>query len=260
MRRALVLVALFSARAWADAPTDPAANKAAAATHFAEGQQRFNAGSFLPAAEEFEAAYELDPDPVYLYNIAQAYRRGSACARAADYYRRFLAVVPNPPNLAKVTRYLDELDACAKAETPVVEAPQPKPVPVAPPTPLRIRAHDDPGRFERHLGLAVSIAGVAVLGLGAWFTHDVHTLEGYGDALCAPGVMCEWDAGKQARAADLQQRGDRATTLSFGAYALGGAALVGGAVLYMLGNRTPSEQIEIVPVQGGGVAVTTFAF
>jgi hypothetical protein len=37
----------------------------------------------------------------------------------------------------------------------------------------------------RHLALAVSIAGVAVLGLGAWFTHNVHTLEGYGDALCA---------------------------------------------------------------------------
>jgi hypothetical protein len=126
--------------------------------------------------------------------------------------------------------------------------------------PLRIRAHEDTGGFQRHLGLAVGIAGVAVLGLGAWFTHDVHTLEGYADALCAPNVMCQWDAGKQARADDLHKRGDRATTLSIGAYALGGAALVGGTVLYMLGNRTPTEELEIVPMQGGGVVTTSFAF
>src|ERR1700679_3405566 len=70
----------------APAPTD----KDAAAARYAQGQQHFSAGEDLDAADDFEAAYALDHDPVYLYNIAQAYRLGIACARAADFYRKFL--------------------------------------------------------------------------------------------------------------------------------------------------------------------------
>ncbi len=35
------------------------------------------------AAERFELAYELDPDPAYLFNLAQAYRLGNVCAKSA---------------------------------------------------------------------------------------------------------------------------------------------------------------------------------
>ena len=275
--RAIVTLALLSCAttAWAqDTPTDtpaPApvdkanADQLSAKTHFTEGSKHFEAGEFFVAAQEFEAAYALFPDPVYLYNIAQAYRRGSACGRAADYYRKFLAVVPNPPNLDKVNRYLTELDACAKVEDSgkPVEPPAPVKDEPKPPTPTPMVVDPTAGRFERRLGIAIGIAGVAALGAGAWFTHDVHTLEGYSAAQCNPAsaTTCNWNSSQQARAEDLKHRGDRASALEIGGYALGAAAVISGVTLYVLGDRVPREHpVAVVPLSGGGAVVTSFSF
>ena len=46
-----------------------------------DGQQRYQSGAYLLAAERFELAYELDPDPAYLFNLAQAYRLAAPRAR-----------------------------------------------------------------------------------------------------------------------------------------------------------------------------------
>jgi tetratricopeptide (TPR) repeat protein len=258
---ALVLATVAPVRA------QPASDdhKQAAAAHYAEGQRHFAAGEWLRAAGEFEAAYASDPDPVYLYNTAQAYRRGSACARAAESYRRFLAAVPNPPNLDKVHRYLAELDACAKVESvPTNAEPQPAMVePTAAPAKPAVTIDPTAGRGRRRLGIAIGLGGVALLGVGALFTHDVQTLEGYRRAICAgvmPGATCAWDATKQARATDLQHRGDRATALELSSYALGGAAVVGGIVIYLLGDRVPRERLAAMPITGGGMVVTRFTF
>ena len=244
----------------ADRTTDPTSPKANAAVRYTAGQQKFDAGDFLGAAGEFEAAYALDPDPVYLYNTAQAYRRGSACARAADYYRRFLAVVANPPNLDKVHRYLSDLDACAKAET--VEQPTPTPLEtapttapaIAPSTPLQPIAEGD-----RRIGipLAVASAGVVALAVGGWLTHDVDTLEGFSQALCAPGMTCSWDASKQARADSLQSRGNRDSVISIAAYGVGGAAILTAVLLYAFGAREP---VAITPLAGGAAITGSVAF
>jgi tetratricopeptide (TPR) repeat protein len=236
----------------------PADGKQAAAERFAEGQRHFEAGEYLAAATDFEEAYKLDPDPVYLYNTAQAYRHGSACARAADYYRRFLEVVPNPPNLEKVQHYLHDLDACAKVEssgdssaTKPVEPATPAPAPV-----VTLARVDEPVVHDAR-PLAISAAGIALVAAGAWFTHDVSTLEGYSTAQCPSGSMCQWDATKQARAADLQHRGTRATDLSIVGYGAGGAAVITGIALYYLsGHRNAAIQ----HVDGGAVVVTTLSF
>jgi tetratricopeptide (TPR) repeat protein len=152
--------------------------KKAAAARFLDGQRQFNDGHFIDAADEFNAAFALDADPVYLYNSAQAYRRGGACARAADYYRRFLIAVPNPPNLDKVQHYLHDLDACVKAETPTTpETPTTAPTTTPPTTPTQPEAvvkpepaplpHADAGSHTLRLaGIATAVGGVAVLGVG----------------------------------------------------------------------------------------------
>lgn len=238
--------------------------KQQAASRFLDGQRKFNEGSFIEAAEAFNAAYELDADPVYLYNSAQAYRRGGACARAADYYRRFLAVVPNPPNLDKVLHYLGDLDACVRAEasstaeTPPAAPVAPPPAPVAPVAPQKVEVAPPPdprARKLRMLGVATAIGGIAVVGVAAWFTHDVSTLEGYSNALCPQTMLCQWDASKQQRAENLSSRGDRATALAITGYGLGGAALVTGVTLYILGSRGPHDTAPMVaPVPQGGVA------
>ena len=259
----LVLASLLIAgTAFAQAKTD----KELAADDYADGQKEFVAGDYLPAAAKFEAAYALDPDPVYLYNAAQAYRKGSACARAAENYRKFLAIVPNPPNLDKVTKYIDELDACAKAdsapEVPPVAAPapvMPVPPPVIPtpkPAPVLVTREHPNAALERHAGIGLGAGGIVLLAVGIAFTHDVHALEDASAALCN---ACTWSAAKQQRADDLQHRGDRDSKLAVASYAVGGAALVSGVVLYVIGSRAPETYFEPAP-GGGGSVVTRFRF
>jgi tetratricopeptide (TPR) repeat protein len=268
----LLAVALGAAHAQ-PAPDDTATGSAGsdagdpkqvAQARFAVGQHEYDAGEFLKAASEFEAAYALDPDPVYLYNAAQAYRLGSACARAADYYRRFLSVVPNPPNLDKVQHYLSELDACAKAEVvdeaatphaetpPVAQPPQPQPTIV-----VTAPAPGPEGSRKLALPLAIATGGVAALVVASVLEHDVQTLEGYSQALCASSAVCQWDASKQARAEDLDSRGKRDAAISITAYAIGGAAIAASAVLYVL---APREPIAVAPTPGGAAVTAAFAF
>ncbi len=241
----------------ADSTTDPTSPKANAAARYTAGQQKFDAGDFLGAASEFEAAYALDPDPVYLYNTAQAYRRGSACARAADYYRRFLAVVANPPNLDKVHHYLSELDACAKAEQVEEPTAPHEPAPVQPTIVAATPAPTAEGDRRIGIPLAVASAGVVALAAGGWLTHDVDTLEGYSQALCAQGMTCQWDASKQARADNLQSRGSRDSAISITAYAVGGAAIATAVLHYVFGAREP---VAITPVASGAAITGSFTF
>ena len=270
-RRLVVVVVLVAICSAAHAQPDPDATgsaaaespKAAAQDHFAAGQKQFDAGEYLPAANEFEAAFALDPDPVFLYNAAQAYRLGSACARAADYYRRFLAAVPNPPNLEKVQHYLHELDACVKAEaaeTPTQPTESTPAQPIAAP-PMSVTTSTQPPQLDGRRPMAVPIAvasgGIAALALAGVLTHDVQTLEGYSQALCSPGVICQWDTSKQSRADDLQSRGRRDSAIAIAAYSLGGAALVASALLYVL---LPREPVAITPFPNGGAISTIIEF
>src|SRR5437868_2731123 len=99
----LLLGALGVARA------EPSA-KATAAAAYREGQRHYTAGDYPGAAASFLAAYDADPDPVYLFNAAQAFRFAGDCAQAATHYRRFLAAVASAPNLDRVRANLDEME------------------------------------------------------------------------------------------------------------------------------------------------------
>lgn len=139
------------------ATAQPAKDKAAAA--YAEGQRRYNAGEYRPAAAKFLEAYGHDADPAYLFNIAQSYRFAHDCAQAARYYRRFLAAVASAPNRAKVRGYLDEMDACVRREA--------KPPPAEPPTPTATSTKNPAAAPTKPLpppisGYAVGTAGFAV--------------------------------------------------------------------------------------------------
>jgi hypothetical protein len=50
-------------------------SKEEAKQHFLKGQQLFDVGRWDEAASEFEQAYALRSDPVFIYNMAQACRR-----------------------------------------------------------------------------------------------------------------------------------------------------------------------------------------
>jgi tetratricopeptide (TPR) repeat protein len=117
------------------------ADPAQARKHFEMGRRYVQVDEYRKAIEEFKAAHVLEPDPAFLYNIAECYRRLGENDDALKFYRRFLSLAPagNPQRALAATR-VEELEkagvktAPAVAERPVaVAAP---PAPTAAPVPL----------------------------------------------------------------------------------------------------------------------------
>ena len=261
------------------------ASKSMAAAAYAEGQRRYAAGDYAAAAANFLAAYDADPDPVYLFNTAQAFRFAGDCAEAATYYRKFLSIVSRAPNLDRVRGYLEEMDRCVlRAKPPArpapAPAPQPSPAPPPPPSPSppppsppvapiasiapppeppaptdTSAASPDPGATQRHVGLALGAGGIAALALGAWFHHDVGYFE-HRVAGCTPDHPCSAEQVDR-----WNQRGHTASIAAIASYSVAGAALIGGTALYLLGRREPAEHtVGLAPTRGGAIVAAGFAF
>ncbi len=112
---AVVIVALAllpAGLAHADKKSDAEAKKA-----YMDGTKYYNLGDFTKAIEHYKRAYELKPDAVFLYNIAQSYRLSNDFTQALFFYKSFLRNLPDAPNRAEVERRITEMeDAQAKAK------------------------------------------------------------------------------------------------------------------------------------------------
>ncbi len=91
LRRALALVAVLVVASPAGARTTRAEDaRARAHVHWQAGSQRYSAGEFAAALDEFQAGYSAQPSPAFLVNIGQCLRKLDRLDEAALAYRRFL--------------------------------------------------------------------------------------------------------------------------------------------------------------------------
>ncbi|HVU51969.1 MAG TPA: tetratricopeptide repeat protein, partial [Polyangia bacterium] len=65
---------------------------------FQQGTTYFNLGDFDKAIEAFQEAYKAKPDPLFLYNIGQAYRLKGDAGKAIFFYKGYLRNAPKAPN------------------------------------------------------------------------------------------------------------------------------------------------------------------
>jgi tetratricopeptide (TPR) repeat protein len=109
--------------------------------HFEEGSKHFQLGEFDKAIDEYKAGYKAKPDPMFLYNIGQAYRLKNDFQNALFFYRSYLSTAPNADNRAAVEDRMRKLeveierqhklatmpptDAVAPGATPKTVAPRP---------------------------------------------------------------------------------------------------------------------------------------
>ncbi len=113
----LVSLALTAGGAWARPPTA----KERAKTLFKAGKAAYAKQDYKEAAAKFTAAYELDPQPASLLNIAQSYRSADDYEMAARYYQKYLEAAPTSPLKAQVEELLRE------ARSKLEKKPTPKP-------------------------------------------------------------------------------------------------------------------------------------
>ncbi len=97
---------------------------------FEDGMVQYDLRRFDVAITLFEKAFETRPDPVFLYNIAQAHRMAGRPAEAAAFYRNFLRKSPDAPNAADVKGWIAQLDKEAGGKQASIAPP-----PADPPVP-----------------------------------------------------------------------------------------------------------------------------
>jgi tetratricopeptide (TPR) repeat protein len=76
------------------------------------GQKKYTLGDFQEALRLFSEAYDLQPLPGILFNIAQCQRQLGNWERAGFFYRRYLSLSPaRPKNAAEAETLLHEVEA-----------------------------------------------------------------------------------------------------------------------------------------------------
>ncbi len=249
---AAMAVALAPAHAQPEGGSKPSvsdSDRSAARRHFERGKELHAAGKYQEAATAYLAAYERFPAPAFLYNVAQVYRLAGDKQNALDNYRKYLAQEPDGEGSADAREFVATLEAQLAAESsgntdqaqpPPTEEVGTRPDPIdpipAPGAPDAGLSSTNPGRGKRITGLVVGAAGVVGIGVSVAFalkarsaTDDLNAYEG------------PWTDEQQG----IYDDGQAAERTSLVAAAVGGGALVTGAILYYLGNREARRATEL---------------
>ena len=112
--------------------------------HYQQATRAYDLGKYQEAVDEYQKVYEIDGDPVMLYNIAQAYRLNDQPQESIHFYRRYLQRSPEARNKEDVERKITAMEKLIEERrkaAALVAPPPPKtevkpvavPEPVAPP-------------------------------------------------------------------------------------------------------------------------------
>jgi len=110
MKGALVLALCLAPFTVAAAPPDNDPKLEEARQHYESGLAHFNLREYQAAIEDFRAGYRLKPDPVFLYNMAQAHRLADHVEDALYFYRAYLRIGDNLPNRREVEERIASLE------------------------------------------------------------------------------------------------------------------------------------------------------
>ena len=247
---ALVMALAIAARAQAE---DPKAL-------FERATVQFRLGQFHDAAKTYEQVYALRPDPVLLYNCAQSYRLANEPEKALVLYKSYLSAKPDAPNRAEVEGRIAELERVVAEQRTAKERPpnevtsspvapaESQPAPSTPASPAPAVAPAPVGAAENS-GRVKKIAGIALLGVG------VGALVGGVVAAILSGRASDSinAAAKAGGAFDpsKETEGHTDTVVSGVMFGVGGAAVVAGGVLLILGLRegkAHESKVSLLPV------------
>jgi tetratricopeptide (TPR) repeat protein len=265
-RAKLIVVALFALIATSAALTSAARaeprGKQAAEAHYEKGMKAYTLGHFPEAIEEFEKAYDLRTEPIFLYNIAQSHRQDNNPQRAIFFYRRYLEAEPGAKNRLEIEKRIKDMETQLNEERERSAAPMatssvppftPPPVsapntpqsapPVVAPAPQAEQSapllNANPGRGLRIAGITTASVGVVGIGLGVAFGLHANTLH---DEAYSP----RWDATKLDSSKTYR-------TLEWVSFSVGGAAIVAGGLLYYLGWSAGAEApVALAPMVAPG--------
>src|SRR5262249_1140031 len=135
--------------------------------------------------------------PVYLFNIAQAFRMARHCRQAQGFYRDFLAASPESRSRAAVEGWIRELEPCAVAEDDAerarlaAEKREREKLEREKRAATPIHRGIDRGRPLRIAGLGTFGVGVVMLGIGTGYTLHSRTVQDRYNQMCGMGCPAD---------------------------------------------------------------------
>jgi tetratricopeptide (TPR) repeat protein len=117
------------------------ADKSAAKAHYEAATRLYDIKEWAKALDEYKAAYLSKPDPAFLFNIGQCYRKLGRLDQALEFYQEYLKKAPpddpNRPNVEARIRNTDTGDVFegGSPTKPVAQPVVPPPAPLRLPTP-----------------------------------------------------------------------------------------------------------------------------
>ncbi len=258
LRVAMIIASLVVLHAPARAEPvrfEPPSPIEAAQNRYLSGKKYFEAKQYAVAADEFAAAYLLDPQAKFLlFNLGLARRLAGACKEAIEAYRALLDAGP-PKQLAANAQV--GLDRCEKI---VATLPEPsKPEPPAEPTPPR------PTPPESSVIAPVGIDSRPTDTREPWYRDRTGNLLVLGGGLSAGTAMVLYILARDRAAAttaplSLQTYEDHrvaASRLQIASAITGAAAavLVVAGVVHYAAHRPEPRRLAAVPVDGGAMVV-----
>lgn len=106
--RALVIFCVLLFSSIASAEQEPSAETAA---QVSRARQLFEEQKFGEAAQALQRAYRLTPNPLYLFNAGQSYRKAEDKSHALEMYREFLRSAPEHKLADEARGYLKDLES-----------------------------------------------------------------------------------------------------------------------------------------------------
>jgi hypothetical protein len=147
--------------------------------HYDRATRAYDLNKYQEAIDEYQKVYEIDGDPVMLYNIGQAYRLNDQPQESIHFYRRYLQRSPEARNREDVNRKIVNMEkliedrrkaaAAVTPPPPVVPVPETKvetaapvvaPAPVAPPVVVFVPPRP-PSKARRGVGWTMVGLGIA---------------------------------------------------------------------------------------------------
>lgn len=105
------------------APADPSAPRMVNANaEVTRARQLFQERKFAEAAQALQRAYAFEPNPLFLFNAGQAYRKAEQRKEALEMYQRYLEVDEKGPLAAEARGYVSDLQAFLKAQERLQDA------------------------------------------------------------------------------------------------------------------------------------------
>jgi tetratricopeptide (TPR) repeat protein len=228
-------------------------DKAAARARYETATRLYDIRDYDKALLEFKSAYLIQPDPAFLFNIGQCYRKLGQDQEALNFFQQYLKKAPpDDPNRRLVEARIRDIEAETKLKADTAHAAprpsSPSPVPNPPPGPAvaptsppaatafptvpasveqaspvgAVPETSSSGRGLRFAGIGCGAVGLTSIGVAIYYYTRARTLS-------------DRVSNAQNPSAADDQAGRDAQTMQWVFYSVGAGALASGTLLYLLG-------------------------